>query len=487
MGIDPSLLTQFTRFQTFALSNKDNAIAARAGDGGLDIQPKKTIDFIGNIGRTPASKAQNRYVRYLFNDTIKGMFNVSDMRDLPEPVLAAMKHEDTTTGKPLTARRIRAVVTVVQAFISDADEIRGNLAAAGLHGVGDDAIRAALGACGRDADAVQFLKDHVGMFFCDDKGEQRSAAEVKDKVASLVANFADLRKAANGDKAVFDAGKAFLEANLVDPAMLVSIFGDMAKAAGEIKIDVKGFAPSAPAPEMYKAVKQFNASLDSVSRRLAEQFTARAQVFTGSEKAVNTLSLRTFLVTAALARHGDAFVRKMQETYESKSMRDLLGMYYNLGYNASVGDLLFDGDVDLFEPRANDKEVARLAYMPADKEKQAAVIRRLMQHDRDNPSPVFRLAQSAVANMFCLERGFRLRNAATGASSPDVLGAKFVRTDVGTESRPRHVGNHLDLNDEVAYAVQKDFLLRAYALVFGSETTEYESIREKIVMAAMGD
>ena len=44
-----------------------------------------------------------------------------------------------------------------------------------------------------------------------------------------------------------------------------------------------------------------------------------------------------------------------------------------------------------------------------------------------------------------------------------------------------------DLNDEVAYAVQKDFLLRAYALVFGSETTEYESIREKIVMAAMGD
>ena len=114
MGIDPSLLTQFTRFQTFALSNKDNAIAARAGGGGLDIQPKKTIDFIGNIGRTPASKAQNRYVRYLFNDTIKGMFNVSDMRDLPEPVLAAMKHEDTTTGKPLTARRIRAVVTVVQ-------------------------------------------------------------------------------------------------------------------------------------------------------------------------------------------------------------------------------------------------------------------------------------------------------------------------------------------------------------------------------------
>ena len=40
MGIDPSLLTQFTRFQTFALSNKDNAIAARAGGGGLDVQPK---------------------------------------------------------------------------------------------------------------------------------------------------------------------------------------------------------------------------------------------------------------------------------------------------------------------------------------------------------------------------------------------------------------------------------------------------------------
>ena len=477
MGIDPSLMTQFSRFQTFATSNKDNAIATRAGEGGMDIQPKRTLDFVGNIGRTPASKMQNRYVRNLFNDTIKGMFNVSDLRDLPETVLSAMKYEDTFTGKPLTARRIRAVVTVVQDFINDADEIKDRLADAGLRGVGDAEIRAALGACGRDRDAVQFLKNHVELFFCNDKGDQRSIVEVKDKVASLVANLADLRKAANGDKAVFRAGIDFLHANQVDPVMLVSIFGDMVKAAGEIKIDVKGFDPDVSGARMHEAVKQFDAGLDSAAKRLSEQFTARAQVFTGSEKKVKLASLHTFLATAALAKQDGAVAEKMQKTLESSTMTGLLSMYYHLGYEASSGDLISD---DPFVPRHDDKDLG-LQYLnkPAS---QARVIEKLMKRPslRDT-GPVFPLAEGTLISVFFLDKALRLRSTVGGnpPMSPGVLGEKFVSSSLAES--PIRGYNDSSLDKDSAYAVQKDFLLRAYASVFGSDTTDYPEIRKNIL------
>lgn len=476
MEIDPNLLTQFSRFQTFALSNKDNTIAERSGDGGLDIQPKTMRDFVGNIGRTSASKMQNKYVRHLLADTIKGMFHVSDLRDLPEPVLSALKCEDTPKGKPLTARRIRAVVTAVQDFISDADEIKKLLDDADLKGIGDDTIRAALTACGGDKNAVQFLKSHVKLFFCDDKGNPRSVAEVKDKIASLVANFADLRKAANGDMAVFEAGKAFLEANPVDPTMLVSIFGDMVKAAGEIKVDKKGFNPSASGAKMHEAVKQFSESFESATQRLADQFTTRAQVFTRTEKEVNVRSLRTFLATAVLAKQGDSFVRQMQETYESPTMKILLNMYYNLGYEASSGDLFTD---DPFVPRKDDKDLdLPILNKPTVQED---VIRRLMKwRSRSEPGPILELADTTLASMFYVEQALHLRHAVVGGTAPDkVLGTKFVSSCEKASVISKYDGSRLDADSD--YAVQKDFLLRAYERVFKSEAPEWEALKKSIL------
>ena len=475
MTIAPEVLTQFSRFQTFATSHEDNTIAARFGDGGLGIQPKSTLDFVGNIGRSSASKAQNKQVRYLFNDTICSIFHVSKVADLPGTVLSVMKSEDTSKGKPLTARRIRAVVDAVQDFIKEADEIKANLAAAGLDGIGEDKIKAAVSACGNDRDAVQFLKDHVGLLFCDDKGGQRSVAEVKDKVASLVANIADLRKAANGDKAVFQAGIDFLHANQVDPVMLVSIFGDMVKAAGEIKIDVNGFDPDVSGARMHEAVKQFDASLDSAAKRLSEQFTSRAQVFTGSEKKVKFASLRTFLVTAMLAKQGGAVVEKMQNALGSYTMKGLLSMYYHLGYEASSGDLITD---EPFVPRRGDKNLdIKHLNKPAS---QARVIEKLMKRPSlRETGPVFPLAEGALISMFFLERSLRLRAAVGGGPVPqEVLGTKFVSSSLAESPIRGYGGSTLD--SDSAYAVQKDFLLRAYASVFGTEATQYETLRESI-------
>lgn len=477
MQIDSSLLDRFSRFETFALSNKDNAIAEQTGEGGMDIQPKKTRDFIGNIGRSAASKHVNQNVRFHFADTIRKMFNVPLIDDLPEPVLSAIKYDDAPKGKPLTARRIRAVVTAVQDFISDANEIKANLDAAGLKGIGDDTITAALTACGSDKDAVQFLKNHVGLFFGDDKGNQLSVAEVKDKVASLVANLADLRKAANGDKAVFQAGIDFLHANQVDPVMLVSIFGDMVKAAGEIKIDVKGFDPGASGARMHEAVKQFDAGLDSAAKRLSEQFTARAQVFTGSEKKVKFASLHTFLATAVLAKQGGAVAEKMQKTLESHTMKNLLSMYYHLGYEASSGDVITD---EPFVPRSGDKDLAiKYLNQPAS---QARVIEKLMKRPSlRETGPVFPLVEGTLISMFFLEKAFRLRSAAGGSPvSLRVLGEKFVSSSLNEESPIRWYGAS-DLDKDSAYAVQKDFLLRAYESVLGSDTTDYPELRKSIL------
>lgn len=102
------------------------------GDGGDGLSTHgivgKSWDFIGNIGRFSSSSAKNDAVRGLFKSTILSMFGVSDENKLPEPVRTAMKLEDYGKGKPLSARRIKAVKAAVEQMKA-AEDFAGNAVA----------------------------------------------------------------------------------------------------------------------------------------------------------------------------------------------------------------------------------------------------------------------------------------------------------------------------------------------------------------------
>ncbi len=110
----------FRAFTDFAAqqidAGKNKAIARVVGDGPL---ANRTItaakhDWVGiGRGRLWSLKDANNTTRELFRKAIGEMFG--DERNIPESVKDAMKLEDYGKGKPLTARRILAVKTAIDA------------------------------------------------------------------------------------------------------------------------------------------------------------------------------------------------------------------------------------------------------------------------------------------------------------------------------------------------------------------------------------
>ena len=76
-------------------------------------------DFVGNVGRRQATQDQNNAVRLAFMNAVAGFFG--GRKEIPGTVKKAMKMEDYVTddspsGKPLTARRIRATLTAIKLY-----------------------------------------------------------------------------------------------------------------------------------------------------------------------------------------------------------------------------------------------------------------------------------------------------------------------------------------------------------------------------------
>ena len=164
------------------------------------------IDFIGNIGRTKEAKGKNDAVRTLFSDTIKGMFGVSDMEDLPDSVKAAMKLNDYGKGKPLTARRIRAVQTAVDQYLASVAQEVGVPADDSFK----DLFRQVQLACHDDKVALSIVTANIKPILIDSSRNLRSVADIQAKVADIVASCDELRQVANGNQAVLVAGKMCL-------------------------------------------------------------------------------------------------------------------------------------------------------------------------------------------------------------------------------------------------------------------------------------
>ena len=115
-AVDLGSVANYRMFHDFAMSNVSDKTIANVGvdfdRNCKSIIPAINSDFIGNIGRSKDTKAANVRVRDLFRTMISDMFGGED--NIPNIVKDAMKLDDYGKGRPLTARRIRAVFAAIE-------------------------------------------------------------------------------------------------------------------------------------------------------------------------------------------------------------------------------------------------------------------------------------------------------------------------------------------------------------------------------------
>lgn len=132
-------------FSTFATQQKDNldAVAEMSRSGKVNVANTKASALSRMISvstNAQTAKTLNNNTRQMLVDALKRQFNAGSFNDLPEAVKAALKgtHASTgaedfafaagtdtvTSGKPLTARRIQAVMTAVKELMPNEDHSR---------------------------------------------------------------------------------------------------------------------------------------------------------------------------------------------------------------------------------------------------------------------------------------------------------------------------------------------------------------------------
>ena len=115
-AVDLGSVANYKMFHDFAMSDVSDKTIANVGvdfdRNCKSIIPAINSDFIGNIGRSKDTKAANVRVRDLFRTMISDMFGGED--NIPSIVKDAMKLDDYGHGRPLTARRIRAVFAAIE-------------------------------------------------------------------------------------------------------------------------------------------------------------------------------------------------------------------------------------------------------------------------------------------------------------------------------------------------------------------------------------
>lgn len=125
MGITIDQTIQFNRFLEFAqrsMGTGNEKAVARTGDmvagagGALTVRSIKaaTTDKAFALFRSGEDKADNNATRELFKKVIADLFGGESL--IPESVRDAMLMKDYGAGKPLTARRIMAVKTAIDAY-----------------------------------------------------------------------------------------------------------------------------------------------------------------------------------------------------------------------------------------------------------------------------------------------------------------------------------------------------------------------------------
>ncbi|MBR0505206.1 MAG: hypothetical protein IJJ84_07335 [Kiritimatiellae bacterium] len=280
-------VAQFRTFESLAKSAiKDRSVVEAKGDapGAIsDIRPKSTFDFIGHIARSETSKSTNETVRNIFKTTIIKMFGGTDDNDLsclPDSIRDALKFDDYGKGKPLSARRIRAVMTAVDQVVSErAESVENKLAAQGVT-VDDDVkgrIMTAVATCHDDEDAFAALLQNPKdiLFGTSVFGSSlRSNSEVAQRVKDL-ADEVLVHLGTGGDQRLSEVTRPYLDFKDVMP-LSKPLLASMVTAVKQLKpADLADFAllkPGVTAQDIQKVAITLDKLLAATIRQTSSRY-----------------------------------------------------------------------------------------------------------------------------------------------------------------------------------------------------------------------
>ena len=216
---------QFKAFADFAAGQRDQGTIVRLegqGQGlpGPNGEPRAIVakqgDGYGHIWRNDDSKAVNDNVRALFLSSVLAVCGVDRVEQLPANVRAVLKDNDYGGGHPLTARRITAVKSAIDAnFQAEANAAQSRISMRlfiEMHDVSqascDQKARWLVGLAKGDVDLLNLLSvgengPSLGIM-SEDRYHFRNAADVERNVEGLRRNIEELRTATGGDRALFE-------------------------------------------------------------------------------------------------------------------------------------------------------------------------------------------------------------------------------------------------------------------------------------------
>ena len=368
---------QFTRFVEFASGDNAHGMDSIARAGGIaqgGILAGRAIkeaegDSIGKIRRSDDLQRENDMARKLFRQSVVEIFGGETK--IPKSVKDAMKLKDYDQGKPLTARRILAVKAAIDVYAARAAEAldRAKEVARGALFYGnendpvspekraqiDRVLTVAVNAAVTDTDALEVVVACGKSIVETGDRNLRTEDAIKDRVAKLLANVAELRAVAKGNQKVFSAGIAFLKdmrgKPVPDGMIKTLVETSMKQSMGAIKTlnaDSSGMKLHKAVVQMYKNVEKAMDAADSLR-------------VTGREGEIRVL-FRNFCVLLMLGRIGDEALPGIKTLLERK------GAVLNAFYGDIAGNFHFDGvDPAIREymalPARNCTDIIEITYM----------------------------------------------------------------------------------------------------------------------------
>ena len=131
MNVSAADINQFASFVQFAdaVGSGSRTVARLSdelpGPSGAKLIAVNTTDKSFAFTRSAENKASNNDVRALFRQTVANLFG-GDEKNIPQSVRKEMKFGDYNKGRPLTAKRIKAVEIAIDNYFLNEDRMYVN-------------------------------------------------------------------------------------------------------------------------------------------------------------------------------------------------------------------------------------------------------------------------------------------------------------------------------------------------------------------------
>lgn len=185
--------------------------------------------------------------------------------------------------------------------------------------VAEALVKGALEACGDDFDAKEIVSDNMANVCINGKAQLRTAEQIKGKVDGILANLAEIRKAADGDATLEKAGLNFMQ-GLRGKSVPPGFIGKIMKAAA--KTDVGSFADltvSSKPVQFVKAIVEMRAAVEQliIDEKVAD-------ILDGEDEMVPA---RDLVATVALANLPASQLAKIGAALDSVTMSKMMAIF----------------------------------------------------------------------------------------------------------------------------------------------------------------